>query len=79
MRNLSRLLVFFEIFGCARQSSNKFGSALACTKISLFTKKLYWRALCKMQKKLFYKKMQRKEQKKRENGHEKGELYAILL
>ena len=36
-------------------------------------------ALCKMQKKLFYKKMQRKEQKKRENGHEKGELYAILL
>ena len=35
--------------------------------------------LCKMQKKLFYKKMQRKEQKKRENGHEKGELYAILL
>ena len=32
-----------------------------------------------MQKKLFYKKMQRKELKKRENGHEKGELYAILL
>ena len=32
-----------------------------------------------MQKKLFYTKMQRKEQKKRENGHEKGELYAILL
>ena len=24
---------FFDIFGCARHSSNKFGSALACTKI----------------------------------------------
>lgn len=32
-----------------------------------------------MQKKLFYKKLQRKEQEKRENGYEKGELYAILL
>ena len=31
-----------------------------------------------MQKKLFYKKMQRKEQKKRENEGEKGILYAIL-
>ena len=50
-----------------------------CSLVYLYTKKLYWRALCKMQKKLFYKKMQRKEQKKRENGHEKGELYAILL
>ena len=32
---MSRLLVFFEIFGCTRHSPNKFGSALACTKISL--------------------------------------------
>ena len=37
MRNLSRLLVFFEIFGCTRHSPNKFGSALACTKIYSFT------------------------------------------
>ena len=37
MRNLSRLLVYFVIFGCARHSPNKFGSALACTKISSFT------------------------------------------
>ena len=25
---------FFDIFGCARHNSNKFGFALACTKIS---------------------------------------------
>ena len=25
--------LFFEIFGCTRHSPNKFGSALACTKI----------------------------------------------
>ena len=30
----TRLLVYFVIFGCARHSPNKFGSALACTKIS---------------------------------------------
>ena len=33
----TRLLVYFVIFGCARHSPNKFGSALACTKISSFT------------------------------------------
>ena len=26
---------FLDIFGCARHSPNKFGSALACTKIAL--------------------------------------------
>ena len=35
--------------------------------------------VCKLQKKVFYKKIQRKEQKKRENESEKGNLYAILL
>ena len=37
---MSRLLVFFEIFGCTRHSPNKFGSALVCTKISLSTRLL---------------------------------------
>ena len=35
--------------------------------------------VCKLQKKVFYKKIQRKEQEKRENEGEKGNLYAILL
>ena len=29
---------FFDIFGCARHSPNKFGSALACTKILAMAK-----------------------------------------
>ena len=32
--------VYFVIFGCARHSPNKFGSALACTKISSSTRLL---------------------------------------
>ena len=40
MSNFSRLLVYFVIFGCARHSPNKFGSALACTKISSSTRLL---------------------------------------
>ena len=38
--NLISSTFFFEIFGCARHSPNKFGSALACTKISLSTRLL---------------------------------------
>ena len=34
--------------------------------------------VCKLQKKVFYKKIQRKEQEKRENEGEKGNLSAIL-
>ena len=34
------VLPFFEIFGCARHSPNKFGSALACTKIALACAKI---------------------------------------
>ena len=34
---------FLDIFGCARQNSNKFGSALACTKIRVIRgQKIYW-------------------------------------
>ena len=46
MSNLSRLLVYFVIFGCARHSPNKFGSALACTKISSFTCLLVYSFTC---------------------------------
>ena len=34
------VLPFFEIFDCARHSPNKFGSALACTKIALACAKI---------------------------------------
>ena len=32
--------IVLEIFGCARHSPNKFGSALACTKIALACAKI---------------------------------------
>ena len=31
---------FLDIFGCARHNPNKFGSALACTKIALTCTKI---------------------------------------
>ena len=33
--------LFLDIFGCARHSPNKFGSALACTKIALSCTKIW--------------------------------------
>ena len=34
--------------------------------------------VCKLQKKVFYKKIQRKEQEKRENEGEKGGYFKIM-